>query len=183
MRPRHILLLGMGNDILRDDGIGLYVVREAARLIPPSWPLTVKETTLSGLNLLELVDGYSDLYLADAIHAPDFSPGSLVDFTADSQTGLSLRLSFLHDADIFTVMAFGRRVGYDMPRLREIFAIAVSDPWTLDERCSADLERQIPSLAHRILQTIGQNHGLPMSFPAELGGHPPHSVPCQGKTG
>ncbi len=183
MKTRHILLLGMGNDILRDDGIGLYVVREAAQWIPTSWPLTVKETTLSGLNLLELVDGYSDLYLADAIPAPDLSPGSLVDFTVDRQMGLSLRLSFLHDADIFTVMAFGRRLGYDMPRLREIFAIAVSDPWTLDERCSADLERQIPSLAHRILQTIGRNHGLPMTFPPELGDHPPPSVAYPGKTG
>lgn len=182
MKPRHILLLGMGNDILRDDGIGLYVVREAARLRPSSWPLSVKETTLSGLNLLELVEGYSDLYLADAIHAPDVSPGSLVDFTTDTRTGLSLRLSFLHDADIFTVMAFGRRVGYDMPRLREIFAIAVSDPWTLDERCSADLERQIPSLARRILQTIGRDHGLPMTFPPELGHHPSPSVPDPGKT-
>ena len=50
------LVLGMGNPILGDDGIGFYIAQELAKEINDE-NIDVKDTSVNGLNLLELIVG------------------------------------------------------------------------------------------------------------------------------
>jgi len=60
------LILGMGNPILSDDGIGIWVARALEGELSGG-EVTVMETSMAGLNLLELMADYDRAILIDAI--------------------------------------------------------------------------------------------------------------------
>ena len=151
---RSILLLGLGNDILRDDGVGIYVARQIAQKLPQDLQINVKETTLSGLNLLELIKGYDVLYLIDAVLCSNLETGELVVWDNWEDSFFSLRTGYVHDVDFFSVLELGKSAGFDMPEVGAIFVINVKDPYTLDTRCSPEIEEKIPHYAEEILAYI-----------------------------
>jgi hydrogenase maturation protease len=51
------LVLGLGNDILSDDGVGIYVARELKKIIH-SQDITVAEASLAGIGLLDMLAGW-----------------------------------------------------------------------------------------------------------------------------
>ena len=60
------LILGIGNPLLGDDGIGFHIAQELARQIQDE-NTDVKDTSVDGLNLLELITGYDRVIIIDAI--------------------------------------------------------------------------------------------------------------------
>lgn len=68
------LVLGMGNPILCDDGVGIRVAR--VLLEKPQLPdVTIEEFSLAGMDLLELLSGYDRAIIIDAIEADGAKPG------------------------------------------------------------------------------------------------------------
>ncbi len=60
------VVLGLGNPILTDDGVGLRVARELEGRLDQQ-EATVMETSLAGLNMLDLLAGYDRAIIIDAI--------------------------------------------------------------------------------------------------------------------
>ena len=60
------LVLGLGNPILSDDGVGLRVARELENRLDQQ-EVTVVETSMAGLDLLDLLAGYDRAIIVDAI--------------------------------------------------------------------------------------------------------------------
>ena len=82
-----ILVIGLGNTILTDDGIGIYVCRELkTKVLAEKRNTANKETqtidfieaSLGGLELLETMKGYNKIILIDAVHTGKESVGSLI---------------------------------------------------------------------------------------------------------
>ncbi|MFC1927886.1 hydrogenase maturation protease, partial [Chloroflexota bacterium] len=60
------LVLGIGNPILSDDGVGIKVAREVEKnLNDPQ--ITVSEASAAGLSLLDSILGYDRVIIVDAI--------------------------------------------------------------------------------------------------------------------
>ena len=60
------LVLGIGNTIRGDDGVGVHVARELAGQVR-DYDIEVKDVSFDGLNLLEIIMGYDKLIVIDAI--------------------------------------------------------------------------------------------------------------------
>ena len=60
------LVLGLGNPILSDDGVGLRVARAVESQLSQQ-EITVMETSMGGLSLLDLLTGYDRAIIIDAI--------------------------------------------------------------------------------------------------------------------
>ena len=75
-----VLVLGLGNRMRRDDGLGLLALRRLRER--HAWPeaVTFVEGGTGGLALLHLLEGKSHLLVLDAIQAPH-PPGTLVQAT------------------------------------------------------------------------------------------------------
>ncbi|GAB4300563.1 MAG: HyaD/HybD family hydrogenase maturation endopeptidase [Desulfuromonadia bacterium] len=71
------LVLGIGNTIMSDDGIGVRVVRELATRFrfPPS--VSILDGGTLGLDLLPHLEGIANLLIIDAVMTPD-PPGTLI---------------------------------------------------------------------------------------------------------
>src|ERR1035438_600219 len=82
-RPR-VLVLGLGNDLLTDDGVGLYVARELQRQFVGQDSIHVRETTEMGLALLDFLTGYDAAVIVDSIQTGQAPPGFIHELDAAS---------------------------------------------------------------------------------------------------
>ena len=67
IRAMKILILGLGNPILRDDSVGLRVAQEVERLIPANPDVEVGLDYWGGLRLMERMIGFDRAIIIDAI--------------------------------------------------------------------------------------------------------------------
>ena len=64
-----IIVIGLGNPILTDDGVGVKVAYEVEKALGANIPinLTITEASVGGLRLMELLVGYDRVILIDAL--------------------------------------------------------------------------------------------------------------------
>ena len=76
---KQVLILGLGNPLLGDEGIGVRVVEELKRLELPAG-VSVVEGGTTGLGLIGLMEGYQRVIVVDAADMGQ-PPGHVVRFT------------------------------------------------------------------------------------------------------
>lgn len=157
----NVLVLGLGNPLRGDDGVGPRVVAELEdREVPEGVELLDGGT--GGLDLLQIIEGQERVVIVDAaqVDAPGerLAPGQFVRFTPDEArlTGLpgdqsSRRFSF-HHAGVAEVLDLARALGRPLPRV-VIFGVQPQQVgW--GEGLSADVERNLPALVDAVLEEV-----------------------------
>jgi len=147
-----VLILGLGNDILTDDAIGLHVVHELKRELSSHPSIDVRETTEMGLALLDFITGYRAVVIVDSIQTGKAAPGFLHDLDATALSQLTGRTP--HFVGVSETLALGRKLGLAMPEQVRIFAIEVEDPFTLGTALTATLQASLPGIVARIRAAV-----------------------------
>ncbi len=146
------LILGLGNPYLSDDSAGLLVVRELEkRLSDPD--VSLNETSLAGITLLDFIVGYDKVIIVDAIQSPGGEPGSVYHLTPE-QFDTSCHTTSSHDIGVIAAIELGRRLELSMPQEIDIIAIEAGDVVTLREGCTPEVEKAIPIAADIIIKEI-----------------------------
>ncbi|MBN2417159.1 hydrogenase maturation protease [bacterium] len=146
--PR-ILILGLGNTILSDDGVGIYVARLIREEVPESCA-AVAEASLGGLELLDLMAGYDKVILIDAMVLPDGPPGTVERVNADDLEGGSAMAR--HQIPFAEALELAVRLNMDVPDDIVIYGIRVTDTMTFSEECTPAVRNAIPGIAARIIR-------------------------------
>lgn len=146
-----ILVLGMGNDLYGDDGVGLHAVRRLKEERAAGNggrengdQVDFVECTLSGLALLDVVLGYDALVIIDTIAKSDPETGrvrlleetDMRDFPGPSP----------HYVSVPQTLAIGRQLGLFVPRTVKIIAVEAKDLYSLGEGLSEDMNRRLPEV-------------------------------------
>ena len=145
------LVLGMGNPILSDDGVGLLVAERLRSVTLPDG-VEVLQSEVAGLRLLELVRGFTRVIIIDALKSPaevGREPGEIVRYEAQDFKG-GQRYGSAHSIGLGTVLELGRKLGYDMPEDVTVFAIEAVDVETFGE----ELSPPVAAAAQRVLAMI-----------------------------
>lgn len=145
--PRPVLLLGLGNDILTDDAVGLLVARQLRRELGHHPAIEVRETTEMGLALLDFMTGYDAVVLVDAIQTGQAPPGFLHELEPTGLTRLTGRTP--HFLGVGETLALGSELGLPMPRRVKILAVEVADPYTLGTALTPALQTALPEAVNR----------------------------------
>ncbi len=108
-RPR-IVVIGVGSEIRRDDGVGVLVARRlAAEDIGPD--VEVIEGHTGGINLLFEMDGADHCIIIDAVDM-DRPPGTIEVFDADdADIIMTERVASLHHVSLADVIQLARATG------------------------------------------------------------------------
>jgi hydrogenase maturation protease len=148
------LVLGLGNPILTDDGIGILVVSALAALPLPSGVDTA-EASLGGLRLLEVIAGYGRLILVDAIQTAGGRPGE-VSTPDPGKLHASLHSGSTHDLSFSGALKLGRELGMDIPGDSDItiVAVEVEDVRSLGETPTPAVEAAIPRAVEAVLMLL-----------------------------
>jgi hydrogenase maturation protease len=149
--PR-LLLLGLGNDILTDDAVGLYVVHELQRELAGHPAIDCRETTEMGLALLDFITGYRAVAIVDSIQTGKEAPGFVHEIDATALNHLTGRTP--HFVGVSETLALGKQLGLPMPEQVRIFAIEVEDPFTLGTALTPTLQAALPVIVERIRAAI-----------------------------
>jgi hydrogenase maturation protease len=99
------LILGVGNYLLSDDGLSIHVLErlQAEHLIPDE--IEVIDGGTCGLDLLQYLEGVTNLILIDAVKTRDGIPGSIVRLEGDQIPAyLTLKIS-PHDIGLPDLLA------------------------------------------------------------------------------
>ena len=147
-----LLVLGLGNDVLTDDAIGLHVAREIQRKFASHPSVHVRETTEMGLALLDFLTGYDAAVLVDSIQTGQAPPGSIHELDAASLKQLTGRTP--HFVGVGETLALGRELSMPMPAQVRIFAIEVEDPFTLGTQLTPSLQSALPGIVQHIAAAV-----------------------------
>lgn len=140
------LVLGIGNPILSDDGVGILIAR---RLKEASPGLEVVETSEAGLSLLEYADGYDKLIVIDSIKTKGGKPGTVYKLgLADIKKHTDIP-SF-HGVNIATAFELGKGLGYRLPGDVCLYAVEIKDNLTFAEECTPEVRQKVPQAVKQI---------------------------------
>lgn len=142
------LVLGIGNDILMDDGIGPRLVEDLKENMPLPG-VEYQTTTLGGLDILEFVEGYDRVVFIDAIKTRDGVPGSVYEFTTGDFKE-TLHLSNLHDISFLSAIELGRELEFTIPGTIRIFAIEIVEDLVFGETFTPLVQERYESIREKI---------------------------------
>jgi hydrogenase maturation protease len=146
------LILGIGNTVLSDDGVGCKVAQRLETRLRGRSDITVKETSLSGLSLLDEITGFERLIIIDAIQTRDGKPGTIYKLSpSDFKTG---RMAIIHDLGLISTLELGRKLEMDMPREVVIFAMEAKEMAAFSEKLSPEVEKAVPKAVKRVLKEV-----------------------------
>jgi len=141
------LILGMGNPILTDDGVGVKIAQKLKEARPS---LEVEETSEAAIALLDLIMGYDNLVIIDSIKTEQGKPGELYKLKLeDFKPAMDCCSS--HGIDIATAFEVGQHLGCKMPQSVSIYAVEIRDNATFAEQCTEEVEAKIPSIVKQII--------------------------------
>ncbi len=155
------LVLGLGNPILTDDGVGVRVAEAVRAALPPDSPIEVSEVSVGGLRLMERVVGYDRVILIDAIERANASaaapsPGKIHRLTlADlKQISPTQHSASAHDTSLVTALEMGQRMGLALPGEFIIYAIEVENVIDFGEEPTPAVAAAIPQVTSMVLAEL-----------------------------
>jgi len=158
------LVVGLGNPILTDDGVGVRVADAVADALPTELAdsTTVTEASVGGLRLMELMVGYDRAIIIDAIQLPGeptmgrIHRMSLSDLESISPTQHS---ASAHDTSLVTALEAGRRLGLVLPDDVIVFAVEVENVSDFGDTPTPAVAGAIPAVTQQVLDVLTGPNG------------------------
>ena len=139
MKPE-TLILGIGNEILTDDGIGPKLVKQLEK--ESSLGNAVYETaSMGGLDILEFIKEFNIVIFIDAIKTKGGIPGDIYYLTTENFRE-TLHLSSLHDISFLHAIELGRQLQIKVPEEIHIIAIEIVEDLVFDDKFSPEIEER-----------------------------------------
>lgn len=150
------LVLGLGNPILTDDGVGVWVAEAVRAALPPTTPIEVSEVSVGGLTLMETMIGYERVILIDALHEGQNGPGTIHRMTLDELRSISptQHSASPHDTTLSTALAFGEQMGVPLPAEIIIYAIEVENIIDFRDTPTPAVAAAIPQVVAAVLAEL-----------------------------
>ncbi len=167
----YILIVGLGNPILGDDGVGWRVAEEVSArsgislgdaplpgLSPPtSDPVTIERYSLAGLSLMERLTGFDRVIIIDSLNTGQHSQGEVVHFTlADMDDLTHGHSASAHDVSLKNALKMGRHMGESLPDDEHVHIIAIEAQHIYDfkEELSSQIAAAVPVAAQIVLDLV-----------------------------
>jgi hydrogenase maturation protease len=161
---KKILVAGVGNLLLTDEGIGVHVVRALARERLPGYVLAADVGTAI-LDLLTLIEGKEKVIIVDAIMS-QAAPGTVYRLTPeDLKTGRRRMLTSMHEFGVKEALDHAALLGATPEVV--IFGVVPEDYRTPGLEPTNEVRAVIPRIVQAILSEIGPPSSPPETRPAQ----------------
>jgi hydrogenase maturation protease len=152
------IIVGLGNPLLGDDGVGWKVAEEVKQRLGEDSPVDMECYSLSGLSLMEQLIGYERVILIDSLNTGRHEQGEVVTFTLDMLEDLTYGHSAsAHDASLKTALVVGRTMGAALPADKDIHVVAIEARHVYDfkEELSPEIAASVPVAVQKVLDLLG----------------------------
>jgi len=147
------IILGIGNPILGDDGVGVHVANEIKKHINnPN--ITIDEAITGGMNLLDLILGYDKAIIIDAVKTKDGKNGEVKRIPlGDFSTMHSYNP---HDVSLIESIEIAKKMGEDrIPQEIIVVGVMMKEmPCQFGEKLSKKIAAAVPKAVELTLKEI-----------------------------
>lgn len=153
MKKTKTIVVGVGNKILGDDGVGIHVVNQLRRHVK-DLDVTVKEAITGGLNLLDLIVGYEKAVIVDAVKSDNGEHGCVKRFKLDDFR--SIHSCNPHDVSLIEAVEMARKLGENrIPHEIVVIGIMMRNiPYEFSENLSDEIAMVVPKAVEMTLDEI-----------------------------
>lgn len=146
------MIIGLGNEYLSDDGVGIRVVR-ALRERLPTLDAVIEELSVGGLELLTYITGCERCVIVDAVTTGTHPPGTT--YRCIQKTGSDPpALTSSHQINLAQVVSLGAMMGADLPAHLLVYGVEAEDLTTFHDGCTVSVSEAIPRIVDVICHDI-----------------------------
>jgi hydrogenase maturation protease len=148
------IVIGLGNPILGDDGVGWRVAEEVKRQLDPELGVDVEFLSLGGISLMEHLIGYQRAILIDAFFS-DAEPGSLTVSNLDQIPNYSaFHITSAHDTSLQNALKMGMSLGARLPNEVVVVGISIHPVHDFSESLSLPVSKAIPKASQIVIELL-----------------------------
>jgi hydrogenase maturation protease len=148
------IIIGLGNPILGDDGVGWRVAEEVKKKIPPDLSVTVEFLSLGGISLMELLIGYERAILIDAL-ASDREPGTVITSSLMELPDVSaFHTTSAHDTSLQNALKLGKAMGADLPEQVDVVGVVIDPVYDFSENLSLPVSQAISKATQIVIDLL-----------------------------
>lgn len=154
--PKKILVLGIGNLLLRDEGVGIHVVQELNSQFQFSENVSLVDGGTLGSRLIGVMSDCDALIVVDAVKNGGV-PGSLYRLEGADLNLKTLTKNSLHEASFLETLLQCQMLGYQFQTV--IIGIEPEDisPWS--DELTATVQEKVPDLIRAVLDEVTRAGG------------------------
>ena len=166
------IVIGLGNPILGDDGVGWRVVdgvkRELTSLLAPSQSTSVELLkadeervdvdclSMGGISLMEHLIGYQRVILVDAFLSEEESGTIRMARLEEMPNYSAFHIASAHDTSLQHAMQLGRELGANLPEDVTVVGISIKHIQDFGEELSPHVAEAVPKAAQIVMDLLAQ---------------------------
>jgi len=157
MEKTKTIVVGVGNKILGDDGVGIHVVNQL-RKQAKNLDITLEEAATGGLNLLDIIVGYDKAIIVDAVKSDNEEHGVVKRFSLDNFN--TMHSCNPHDVSLIEAIDMAKKIGETrIPREIVVIGIMMRNiPSEFSERLSDEIAMTVPKAVEMTLNEIKKDN-------------------------
>ncbi|NIV10209.1 MAG: hydrogenase maturation protease [Aliifodinibius sp.] len=156
-----LLVIGLGNPLLGDDGVGWRVVEfveqklhDKSHPFVSSW-IEFEYLSLGGLSLMERMEGYKSVIVVDSILTGTKPIGTIYSLPLSNLPNLSAgHTTAVHDTSLATALEVGKRMGMVLPKEVWVVAVEAEQVFHFSENLSPEIEDAVPIAADIVIELL-----------------------------
>ncbi len=146
-----ILVLGVGNLVLKDEGVGVHVAQRMQEMDLPSHVEVLDGGTM-GFDLLDDIEGRKKVVIVDTVKGGQ-PPGTVYRMTIDDIDEMPKSRVSLHDIDMTDVFKLADLFEIEKPEI-VIIGVEPKDMESTSMELSPEVEAQIPKVIEVVMREI-----------------------------
>ena len=152
------IIIGLGNPILGDDGVGWKVVEEIRKYLPADSGVDVECLSVGGISLMEHLIGYDRAILVDSFIADTEDLGSiLIRKLNELPNYYAFHITSAHDTSLQNALQLGKEMGAQLPGEVIVMGVAIQRIHEFGEQLSQPVSETVLPAAHIVLNFLKEN--------------------------
>jgi hydrogenase maturation protease len=150
MKP---LILGLGNELLGDDGVGIYAACRLAEEISPV-EADIQICRSHGVTLLDFLAGYEKVIIIDAIESQNNQTGTVIELTPDDFRPISNPSP--HYTGLPELITLARELDLEFPKGIKILGVAIKNGYVIGDELSVPIKDSLEKIVTRVKAYLRQ---------------------------
>ena len=148
------IIVGLGNPILGDDGVGWKVVDEIKKHLPANSCVDIDCLSVGGISLMEHLIGYPRAILVDSFALDEPIGSILILKLKDLPNYSAYHTNCPHDTSLQNAIAMGKALGAKLPDEVMVVGIATKRIHEFSEELSPPVAEAVPLAAKFVLELL-----------------------------
>ena len=149
------LVIGLGNPILGDDGVGWKVIEHLTQILDSRASIELDCLSTGGLSLMERMLGFERVIIIDSIETGQCPEGSVKAFPLAALENPRMGHSAsTHDTSLMTALQTAQTMGMKVPSRVHVVAIEAKNVYDFSESLTPLVSHAVPIAAQKVLQLL-----------------------------